>query len=677
MLLETADLSSLAISPDGRSVAFRQEQASVERNDYATTWLVQPLTGAAARRVADGGEPLRYDYGGTISEPPQWSPDSRWIYYRALLDGQVQVWRAAADGALAEPVTHDSADVEAFTLSTDGRQILYTVGASRAEIQRAEQTEYDQGVRIDASVPLGQGLFRSGYINGRLATQRMMGAWMERRELLADQPTHQLVLDLATRRTTSADRASAEAVFQDAMPATRVAAAPEETIVSGVLVRAREGGKIAYAQQTSTTMSLHVTSSASDPHAILCTASPCKDAIIAGLAWRPGHDEVVFTAVDYDRGHAQSLYDWDLAKGVVRPLVHAAGLIAGGRMNWPGESCAVSKDFAVCVTASADEPPRLERINLDTGARSILYAPNLALSQAVGPRAIPMQWRDKHGQVFNGEFFPPVLTTPGEHAPLFITYYACSGYLRGGVGDEWPLASLAGAGIASLCIDAPRVDPFHTDQPLRYRTAVDGLSSVIELLAGRGLIDPKRVGMGGLSFGSEVVLWTAMKTDLLAAASVASTAVTPTYYELHALQSPLFENTLHKAWGLGSPSETPERWKEISPAFNTDKIHVPLLMQMPEQEYISALDYFIPLTKSATPVELDVFPNEPHQKLQPQHKLAVYIRNLDWFRFWLQGYVDPDPLKASQYDRWEAMRSRERAAQPKGPPEVAAPKTAD
>jgi hypothetical protein len=32
------------------------------------------------------------------------------------------------------------------------------------------------------------------------------------------------------------------------------------------------------------------------------------------------------------------------------------------------------------------------------------------------------------------------------------------------------------------------------------------VSSVINVLAGRGLIDPKRVGMGGLSFGSEVVV---------------------------------------------------------------------------------------------------------------------------------------------------------------------------
>ena len=36
--------------------------------------------------------------------------------------------------------------------------------------------------------------------------------------------------------------------------------------------------------------------------------------------------------------------------------------------------------------------------------------------------------------------------------------------------------------------------------------------------------------------------------------------------------------------------------------------------------------------------DLYIFPHETHQKFQPRHKLAAYERNLDWFRFWLQGF---------------------------------------
>ena len=89
-----------------------------------------------------------------------------------------------------------------------------------------------------------------------------------------------------------------------------------------------------------------------------------------------------------------------------------------------------------------------------------------------------------------------------------------------------------------------------------------------------------------------------------------------------------------------------------------------MLLQLSEQEYLFALDYALPLIGERR-ADLYVFPDEPHQKFQPRHKLAVYTRNLDWFRFWLQGVEDKDPSKAAQYDHWRAMRkSLKREAPP-------------
>jgi GH15 family glucan-1,4-alpha-glucosidase len=54
--------------------------------------------------------------------------------------------------------------------------------------------------------------------------------------------------------------------------------------------------------------------------------------------------------------------------------------------------------------------------------------------------------------------------------------------------------------------------------------------------------------------------------------------------------------------------------------------------------------------------DLYIFPNETHQKFQPRHKAAAYERNLDWFRYWLQGIEVPGPQKSEQYRRWALMR---------------------
>src|SRR3546814_3108759 len=86
-------------------------------------------------------------------------------------------------------------------------------------------------------------------------------------------------------------------------------------------------------------------------------------------------------------------------------------------------------------------------------------------------------------------------------------------------------------------------------------------------------------------------------------------------------------------------------------------IYTPLLMQLADSEAMLALETFTALREHGQPVEMYVFPGELHNKWQPAHRLAVYTRNIDWFDFWLRGYVDPDPSKSEQYERWRALRA--------------------
>ena len=68
-LTEIADIESLALSPDGRSVAFRVQRPSVARNTYAIEWYVADLPSGKVTPVGDGGEVI-YDNGVIESDPP-------------------------------------------------------------------------------------------------------------------------------------------------------------------------------------------------------------------------------------------------------------------------------------------------------------------------------------------------------------------------------------------------------------------------------------------------------------------------------------------------------------------------------------------------------------------------------------------------------------------------------
>lgn len=666
-LLEVSDLGNPVISTDGRQVAYRVEKASVERNTYESIWYVQNLDGhSPPLRIGEGGEPLReYATGMVLPSPAVWSTDGRWIYYRARFDGRVSVWRAATDGSQAREVVKDAADVRDFVLGKEGKTLLYSVGATRDAVLAAEQSEYEQGVRIDESVMLAGGLYRSGRIDGRPATQRFLGDWFSTGPLLARVPDRWKIVDVSTMATRDASASEVPTVAPTAVDLPWILPAPTKLVPHP---RDTRTALVLPAQDTEPGMLQPLTSTLAvlpdkrSPGLVRCIDARCRHQTIGDLQWRPESDEVLFTTTDYERARAQSIYRWNVVTGTVQAIVLSDGLVSGSQRHWD-VPCAVSASTLVCIAAEADRPPRLEAIDIDSGARRILFEPNKGLEadMAATAPARMIRWQDAQGREFTGQFFEA--KSSGHPPPLFVTFYTCQGFLRGGLGDEWPLASLAEQGISALCINA--LPGFRLDYVDRHDQGRAAVESVVALLAADGKVDPGRVGMGGLSFGSEVTLWTLMHSDVVKAASVGSISPTPSYYLLNSLRE-AFRTNLRLMWQLGAPDETPGRWREISPAFQLDRIRAPILFQLPEQEYRMLLDYALPMLRR-NQGDLYVFPEEAHIKFQPRHKLAAYERNLDWFRYWLQAYEDPDPAKAGQYRIWRQMHPQGSGSMDRGP----------
>ncbi|MCD9026779.1 Atxe2 family lasso peptide isopeptidase [Luteimonas sp. BDR2-5] len=658
-LLEVVDLGNPAISPDGRMVAFRAEQPSIERNTYDTVWYVQGIDGASLPlRVAEGGAPLRgYESGSVLPAPAIWSPDGRWIYYRAHLHGRISVWRANADGSGAMEVTVDPADVRDFALSGEGRTLKYSVGATREEILAAEKAEYDQGVRIDEQVITSAGLVRSSLVEGRPSTQRFVGSgWYPIGPLLGGVPDRWKAVDLEHM---TIRELPLQEVPSDPF---RVSDLPQAFSESWKLALNRDDGRVAILTRVGegeglaqpTGVELAVLPSARSNHLVRCVSALCtkSNSRITDVQWRPGTDDVLFTAVDYNKGRAQSIFGWNVSTGDVRLVIESDGLVSGSRRYWD-IPCGASQSALVCIVAEADRPPRVEAVDLSTGERRILFDPNKRLEVDIAA-TVPselIRWTDERGREFTGHLFEAGAAGEGP-PPLFVHFYSCYGFLRGGLGDEWPLASLAELGISALCINA--IPEYRLDSAERYDQARTAVESVVAYLSAGGRIDPTRVGMGGLSYGNEVTMWTAAHSDVLATASVGSPTVTPLSYVFGSLREG-FRAGLESMWGLGPLEETPNRWKEMSPVFHLDAIQIPILFQMVEQEYQLSFDYAFPLFRRHQ-ADIYAFPDEAHIKFQPRHKLAVYERNIDWFRFWLQGYEDSDPLKIGQYRVWRQMQ---------------------
>src|SRR6476661_4793152 len=106
-LIEAADISGLALSPDGAQLAFRTEAASIDRNDYRLSWWVIRIADGQVREIADGGGPIYDDTGLLRRGKAIWAPDGASLYFLALGPDGVQVRRAWVGGGQVDEVTHD------------------------------------------------------------------------------------------------------------------------------------------------------------------------------------------------------------------------------------------------------------------------------------------------------------------------------------------------------------------------------------------------------------------------------------------------------------------------------------------------------------------------------------------------------------------------------------------
>ena len=99
-------------------------------------------------------------------------------------------------------------------------------------------------------------------------------------------------------------------------------------------------------------------------------------------------------------------------------------------------------------------------------------------------------------------------------------------------------------------------------------------------------------------------------------------------------------------------------WVKWAPSFNLDRVQAPLLINaIGNGSVMAEWEIYDSLRLQKKPVELTYMPQGQHILQRPLERLASQQGSVDWFRFWLQRYEDPEPSKAAQYIRWEALRT--------------------
>jgi dipeptidyl aminopeptidase/acylaminoacyl peptidase len=316
------------------------------------------------------------------------------------------------------------------------------------------------------------------------------------------------------------------------------------------------------------------------------------------------------------------------------------------------------------IRQTLNSPPTLWATDPAFGRSKELWDPNTQLAHLRLGDASLYRWRDETGYEWTADLIKPVDYSPGKRYPLVIQTHGFSeDIFKIATDGAYPTAmaarALASAGIMVLQI------PDHIGKDLvtaqEARRHAQGFVSAIAQLNADGLVDPKKVGIVGFSRTCWYVETALIEHPESFAAATLADGVDESYMQYHFFVGPWSwsgEGEFEKINGARPFGEEGLRkWMDKAPGFHLDRVRTPLRIEaIGPNSVLREWEIYSSLRELNKPVDMIYFPAGQHVLQKPLERLASGQGNVEWFRFWLQGYEDSAATKRSQYQRWEAFR---------------------
>ena len=602
------------LSPDKRTVALQLRQASPETNSYCTAIVLVSSSGNTPPVVLDDAGVIEgttfYKYG--ISGLPlgspkisliRWNEESSALAYTKSRGGMTEVWIAHLSGGKPRRVFTSDTDVTALSWVNGGRSLALSREAGRSQAREELKQEGLAGFHYDERIwPLVSAIPYPRH----------------------DGEKEALSIDLETGENRPSS--SAEALQLDA---------PARNGIRGARAFARSSdGRLAWAiaaqpkarRQPSL---LHAETSKGET---TCPLSLCGN--VTDLWWFG--TSIVFARREGPADARTAFYIWKPGDARLRLILTTDDAMFG---------CQQLEADLLCARETATRPRHLVRLAIPSGKLGVVFDPN---PEVAGIRLGAVR-RVTVKNAFGLDAYADVVLPPGhvtgERLPLVIVQYESRGFLRGGTADEYPIQMLAAQGMAVLSFNRPprvaEADPTTDEfEYLRlnfgdwidYKNMLSSLDGLIDRLIAEGIVDPKRIGITGQSDGATLASYALINSRHRFAAAALSTCCRDP--SIMTNLGPAFQAWYRKI-GFPSPAGPEDDfWKQGSLGLNPGLPSTPMLIQSAEFEFRMALPTIETLRSRGWPVEMYIFPNEGHVKIQPAHRLAVYERSVDWFVKW-------------------------------------------
>lgn len=631
---------AFGVSPGGARIALVTRRADPARNRFCQALVITSRrAGVAPKVIPLDVQPLHQPYqmrgvlahDGLISaNPPRWSPDGDTVAILAARHGIVQVLGVDAKTGHSRFLTDAPGGVIDFAWSVDGKALVYSSRVGLAAFRAATDREALRGYHYDARVvpttsprPQPPAALPISYRTVLLTTARDRPATDAERTLL--------------------DPASASGEQKDAVATASLPGGARAWLVP--------------ADHSSWQPVINLFASV-DGTRVVCDAPACSG-YLTNL-WADGR-HFLFLRREGWGDSVTAVYRWRPGAPPER-IFATEDLLAG---------CDVAAGLLICGREASLQPRRLWSLSLETRQQSIIFDPNPGFARYALPRVERLHWNDPLNVQGYGDLVVPRSPAPAAGYPMIIVQYRTRGFLKGAIGDEFPILALAAHGFAVLSVEnAPDYASLVPDPSVRTpaeavrlditddharKLQFDNLIAGIAEARAHASIDMRRLGIAGVSDAASSAVYALNNSHLFATASLGSPVWDRFMFEVG---GPALR-TAFAAYGF--PFDGPAArsfYEPIALAPNATTLRTPILVQFPGEEYLAGLGAISALEAANAPIDVYVFPGEPHITGQPAHRLAMYRRNLAWFDFWLQGREDEDDASAEELARWRALRAQ-------------------
>ncbi|HKP87028.1 MAG TPA: S9 family peptidase [Blastocatellia bacterium] len=630
-ILALRQVTDAQVSPDGKWVAYVVTSTDLKENATdADVWLVP----------TSGGEAVRLTASKKNDNQPRWSPDGKRIAFISAREEKPQIFIISATGGEAEKLTDSKSGAQSFAWSPDGSRIAYVAPKEDTPEEEKRQKDKDDPQVIDQNFKFSRIWVID--VKTKKASELVKGdysatdpQWSPDGRSIAYTVFPTTKADDGSRSdiwVADAETGGQRKLVENEGPDASPQWSPDGRSVA-YLTRETKLGVIGQSRL-----------------AVVAREGGASRLIATGFEYQPGPPRwdasgrtIFFTS---NVRTTTQLFSVPAAGGEAKQLSNITGVM--GQATFSRDSSTVA--FTRSDVQRADDVYVAKLPGMFDGVKLTDHNPqvrelNLGASEVV-------RWKSKDGMEIEGVVIYPVGYQPNKRYPTvalihggpsgawtqsFPGTYGNYGHVWAGRGWVVFYPNVRGSSSYGEKFLLSNVRDWGGGDYQDIQTGIDSLVA-------RGVADPERLAQSGWSYGGYMTAWTLTQTNRFKAVMVGA-GLTDMFsmYSTNDLQ-----RVLEEYFG-GEPWNSPEAYQRASAMTYIKQAKTPTLIlhggadtRVPPSQ---AQELYMGLRKNGVPVEMVLYPREPHGLQEPRHRLDKMRREYAWFSKHVLGVEADGPTK--------------------------------